>query len=79
MSEPLGPVYIGPREIYDQLVRLTATVDRLVAQHDDVGKDIADHEARLRALERARWPLPSLAVLVSIASLVLAFFALRGG
>jgi hypothetical protein len=31
-----------------------------------------DHEKRLRSLERARWPLPSLAALLALASLVLA-------
>jgi hypothetical protein len=28
-------------------------------------KDIPDHEARLRVLERARWPLPTVALVVS--------------
>ena len=76
MTEPLGPVIIGAREIYDALVRLTATVDRLVDQHDGTRVEVADHEARLRTLERSRWPLPSLAALVSIAALIVAAAAL---
>lgn len=65
-----GPVTIGAREIYDQLVALVAKVDRLVDQLDNVRGDIDDHEQRLRGLERGRWPLPSLSLLVSIGSLV---------
>jgi hypothetical protein len=71
--DPQQPyVVIGLPEIFAELVRLRASVDRLVAREDETTKDVVDHEARLRALERARWPLPSLAVLVSLASLVLA-------
>lgn len=32
----------------------------------------ADHEARLRALESARWPLPTLAFLMSVGSAIIA-------
>ncbi|WP_233512495.1 hypothetical protein [Micromonospora deserti] len=70
--DPLGPVVITARDIYDALIKLTDTVNKLVGQgsgHDD---DIRDHEDRIRALERGRWPLPSLAALVSIAALVVA-------
>ncbi len=75
MSDPLGPVTIGAREIYDQVIRLSASVERLSDQHADTQRDVselkADHEARIRALERGRWPLPSLAVLVSLVSLLI--------
>lgn len=30
-----------------------------------------DHEARIRVLERAKWPLPSIAVIASIAGVVI--------
>lgn len=70
--DPLGPVVIGAREVYDAVMRLTATVERLVDGHADADTQLKDHEARLRGLERGRWPLPSLAVLVSIAALGLA-------
>lgn len=77
-TEPLGPVIIGAREIYDQVIRIGAAVDRVAGQVDDTKQEVADHEARIRALERSRWPLPALAVLVSIASLVLAYAGLVG-
>ena len=76
MPEPLGPVTIGLREVYDAVMRLTGTVERLAAQHDDTARQLSDHEARLRTLERSRWPLPSLAALVSIAALIVAAAAL---
>ncbi|MGW6498538.1 hypothetical protein [Nonomuraea angiospora] len=85
--DPLGPVTIGAREIYDQLLATDRKVDGIrgevaqVAQaHGELTKDLADHEARIRALERGRWPLPSLAALVALASLILAVISFtRGG
>jgi hypothetical protein len=81
--DPLPGVVITAREIYDSVVRLTGRVDVLIEQHASLAQDLsdhehradtryADHEARLRSLERARWPLPSLAAAVSIASLAIA-------
>jgi hypothetical protein len=42
-------------------------------------KDIPDHEARLRVLERARWPLPTVAVVVSLGAGVAAWVAVLHG
>ncbi len=39
---------------------------------ENADKKDHDHEARLKELERNRWPLPSLALLVSLAALILA-------
>lgn len=86
MSDPLGPVVITGREIYDQGVRLAAAiadlgtrVDRLADAHDDtkerlvdVKSNLLDHETRIRGLERGRWPLPSAAIVVSMAGLIYA-------
>jgi len=71
MTDPLGPVYIGAREIYDKLVTVDVSVRRISDQITDLAQDVRDHETRLRTLEKARWPLPALAVLVSMASLAL--------
>lgn len=92
--DPLGPVVITSRDIYDALVRLTDTVNKLVGSADGHAEDIRDHETRLRKLEEpnsgtrladmdarlrnveaARWPLPALAVLVSVAALALSYFS----
>lgn len=74
MSDPLGPVIITSREIYDKLVLVAASVQRISDQLDGMAQDLHDHETRLRSLERARWPLPALAVLVSLAALALPLF-----
>jgi hypothetical protein len=71
---PLGPVIITGREIYDAVVRLTGRVDVLIAQQTATQQDVADHEARLRALERARWPLPAAALLVALAAFLVPLF-----
>lgn len=77
-----GQVIIGPQQIYDQLIRLTDEVAKLSSRVEQIGSDVnrqqvslSDHEARIRILERARWPLPALAGLVSLGSLVLAVLA----
>jgi len=80
--EPLGNVVITAREIYDAVVRLTGRVDVLIEQQNTTSRDLSDHEkasasthadfeTRLRSLERARWPLPSLAAAVSLVALAL--------
>lgn len=68
-SDPLS-VQITGREIYDAVIRLTGRVDVLIQQHEATQHDVQDHEDRIRLLERARWPLPSAAVLLSAAALV---------
>lgn len=83
----LGPLTIGPREIYDQLTMVRSAMERLATQGEGTATTLADHETRLRAVERdddheqrlrklegSRWPLPALAALVAIASLVLAAY-----
>ena len=39
-------------------------------------ESIQDHEGRLRSLERSRWPLPSVAVLLSLGAIVIALIQL---
>lgn len=71
-SEPLAGIVITSREIYDAVVRLTGRVDVLIAQQEDVKHDLNDHEVRIRSIERARWPLPTVSVLVAIVALIIA-------
>lgn len=88
MPDGLGPLTIGPREIYEQLTMMRSALERLVTQSESVTATIADHETRLRTverdddheqrlrhLERARWPLPALGVLLALASGVIALYA----
>lgn len=68
----MGYVVIGAREVYDAVLRLTTKVEALTGQLAELAGDRADHEKRLRALERARWPLPAVGVLLSIAAVIVA-------
>lgn len=70
---PEGAVVITTADIYRQLIELTKEMGELrsgVTNLAERSKDIDDHEVRLRSLERNRWPLPALAVLISIGSLL---------
>lgn len=67
----MGDIVITAREVYDAVVRLTGRVDVLISEQRTNSDRGQDHETRLRVLERARWPLPSAAVLLSIAALII--------
>ena len=73
MSDPLGPVSITAREIYDRVVLIGALVERVSLQLTDLASRASDHEQRLRRLESGRWPLPALAALLSLAAIALPF------
>lgn len=82
-----GPtVRIGLKEIYERLcevdLKLTAVdgkVGRLADAYGAVKEDLDDLEDRVRSLERGRWPLPSVAVLISMGSLLLAAVGMLNG
>lgn len=81
MTAPDPGVYISPAQMYQEVRGLSATVGRIEHKIDgilddtkDIRGDVLDHETRLRALERARWPLPSLAALVSLAALAMTLY-----
>lgn len=69
---PLGAVTITPREIYDAVMRLTTRVETALERGDRTAERVEDHEARIRSLEQLRWPLPSLAAVISIISVIVA-------
>jgi hypothetical protein len=78
-ATPPSGVLVTIREIFERVVQLGVKVDVLLAQQNDASKDVADHESRLRALERNRWPLPAVTVLVALAALVVSVIgAVRG-
>jgi len=83
--DQLGPVTIGAREIYDELKTVGGKVDKVDSKVDGVDSkvdgvvtEVADHETRIRALEKGRWPLPSLAALLAFGSLIVALIGLLG-
>lgn len=50
----------------------------LLQRADQIDKVLDEHEKRLEALERSRWPLPSLAAVTSCAALALALWESSG-
>lgn len=56
------------------MTRIDGSLALLVQRSDQTDSKIADHEARLDALERSRWPLPSLAALVAVVGVLLALW-----
>lgn len=69
MTAPIDPT------VAERLIRIETKLDAALSRGDD-------HETRIRALEKARWPIPSIAALVAVASLVVAilsYMAKTGG
>jgi hypothetical protein len=56
--------------------RVDGSLALLVQRGDQTDRQIADHDQRLDALERARWPLPSLAALVAVLGLAVSLWQL---
>jgi hypothetical protein len=74
--------FSDPTAVAVELERLRGTVEAgfarvdgslalLVQRSDQTDKQLADHEQRLDALERARWPLASIGALAAVATVVL--------
>jgi hypothetical protein len=60
-------MYQELRSLSDGLTRVETKLDGIGQGLTDLGKDVADHETRLRTLERSRWPLPTIGVLAPVA------------
>ncbi|MEJ8653869.1 hypothetical protein WKI65_38985 [Streptomyces sp. MS1.AVA.3] len=56
--------------------RLDGRLDLLAQRDDQTDKRLDEHDRRLDTLERARWPLPSLAALVGAAGCALSVWQL---
>lgn len=65
-------------EIREGFARVDGSLALLVQRSDQTDKQLDDHDGRLDALERARWPLPSLAALTGLAALGLTLYELTG-
>lgn len=63
-ADPLGPVVITARDIYDAVVSTRDQVGRMADQVAALAGDVSDHETRLRSLEDVR-PGPRLADLAA--------------
>ncbi|PRH80888.1 hypothetical protein C6N75_01545 [Streptomyces solincola] len=58
--------------------RTDGSLALLVQRSDQTDKQLADHEARLDALEHSRWPLASVSALIAGAGLLLALWTATG-
>lgn len=56
------------RKVDEVIVRL----ERVAANQETHQGLIVDHEGRLRVIEKGRWPLPQIATLLALASVVVA-------
>lgn len=74
-----GAVRITLRDIFDKVEATERNVSLLVLGFDAAQKTSADHEARLRAVEKRVWAIPSAAILLAAASLVVALLSLHAG
>ncbi|GAA4784085.1 hypothetical protein [Streptomyces ziwulingensis] len=50
--------------------RVDGSLALLVQRSDQTDRQLADHEQRLDALERSRWPLASIGVLAALATFI---------
>lgn len=72
MEDPLG-VHVSAREIYDEIVGMRGDVRSLTESREDTHDTLADHESRLRSIERWKYAMP-VATLAAIASAFAAFY-----
>jgi len=77
--EPFGQVVITARDIYDALVALKSSVERLADGADATAKSVTDHEERLRRIEGRLWPLPTVSVLIALTALAVGIIPKLGG
>jgi len=77
------------RDVALELERLRGTVEAgfarvdgslalLVQRGDQTDKKLDEHEKRLDAIERTRWPLPSVAALTAVSALGLSVWQALG-
>lgn len=64
------------RDVYDAVHEIRTRVDLITTTHvvqeaalRELVTDSKDHEARIRQVERRQWPLPTVAILVSLLAL----------
>ncbi|MET9094390.1 hypothetical protein ABZX72_20100 [Streptomyces cyaneofuscatus] len=83
------PAHSDPAAVALELERLRGTVEvgfarvdgslaLLVQRSDQSDRQLAEHETRLDALERARWPLPGIAAVTAVTGVVLSVWQLTG-
>ncbi|MFF6963476.1 hypothetical protein ACFY9G_08870 [Streptomyces anthocyanicus] len=83
MTVPEGQVALALAELRQALevgfARIDGQLALLVQRSDQTDKALEDLEERVSALEKTRWPLPTVAVLASVTAVVLTVFSLARG
>jgi hypothetical protein len=81
--DPAG-VYISSAQMYQELRSLSDGLTRVETKLDgigqgltDVGKDVADHESRIRALEHTMWRAAGGAAVLGAGAGIAAQFLMR--
>ena len=60
------------------LARIDGQLALLVQRSDEIDKDVEELDVRVTALERARWPLPTISTLTGLAALGIAIWSAMG-
>jgi hypothetical protein len=60
-------MYQEVRDLAQTVGRIESKVDNLLDAAKDLRSNVQDHELRIRTLERARWPMPTIGVLAGVA------------
>lgn len=82
--------YQEVRDLSRKMDRIETKLDAILGETSAIKDDVADHETRLRALEampkssdieprvtvleRARWPMPTIAALTAVGALAVALY-----
>lgn len=74
-----GAIRITLRDVYERVEGVKTNVELLVWSAAVAEKTQTDHEARIRVIEKRVWAIPSAAVLIAAASLIVALLSMHSG
>lgn len=60
------------RATREAVIRMEGKLDLLMVKTDDNTKALEDHENRLRELEKSRWPIAQISVVIAFLALIAA-------
>ncbi|MGW3118558.1 hypothetical protein ACWDBW_15710 [Streptomyces sp. NPDC001107] len=80
---PKGEIALALAELRSALevglARIDGQLALLVQRNEQTDKAVEDLEQRVTALEKGRWPLPTVAVLATVTAVALTVFGLMRG
>lgn len=83
MTTPADPtgVIITTSQMYAEMRAMSTTTTRIEGKVDaltGLGASVADHETRLRAVERRLWAIPGAGILIGVAGVLVAVWPTVG-